>query len=106
MRSHTPIRPELRQWILETTRAGHSVADVLRMMHETGYAAHDSRRIVAAVLDMPMTALETRLRPRRMNRAHVHLPDGPCATVGEHTARVMLAAETPPLRVFHFDLQS
>ena len=100
MRHHTPIRPELRQWILETTRAGHSVADVLRMMHETGYAARDSRRIVAAVLDMPMAALETRLRPHRTHGAHVRLPDGPHAVVGERTVRVMLAAEAPPLRVF------
>jgi len=100
MRSHSPIRPELRQWILETTRAGHSVADVVRLMHETGYAAHDSRRIVAAVLDMPMTALDARLRPHRTNGVRVRLPDGPQTTIGERPVRIMLSAETPPLRVF------
>ncbi|QEE25957.1 2-oxoglutarate-dependent dioxygenase [Rhodanobacter glycinis] len=100
MRSHTLITPELRQWILETTRTGHSVTDVLRLMHETGYAAADSRRIVAAVLDMPPTALDSRIHPRRTHGVHVRLPDGPLTVVGERNVRVMLAAETPPLRVF------
>lgn len=100
MRPHTPITPELRQWILETTRAGHGVADVLRMMHETGYAAHDSRRIVAAVLDMPLTALDSRIHPPRVHGAHVRLPDAPQIILDKRAIRTMLSAETPPLRVF------
>jgi prolyl 4-hydroxylase len=100
MRPHTPIRPELRQWILETTHAGHDVADVLRLMHETGYPPQDSRRIVAAVLDMPVSALDARVRPQRRHGARVRLPDGPRAVADGHALRVMLGVESPPLRVF------
>lgn len=42
MNSRTLIRPELREWILATTRAGHSVQDVLRLMKDNGY---DPRRV-------------------------------------------------------------
>jgi prolyl 4-hydroxylase len=100
MRSHAPIRPELRQWVLETTRAGHDVAEVLRLMHQTGYSPQESRRIVAAVLGMPVGALDARVRPQRKHGARVHLPDGPRAVADGHALRVMLGVESPPLRVF------
>jgi len=99
MRSHAPIRPELRQWILSTTRAGHSVADVLRLMHETGYPPHESRRIVAKVLDMPMSALDARTRPRAKNGRQPRHPEGPLADAGDRAVQVAAQAETPVLRV-------
>jgi prolyl 4-hydroxylase len=100
MRPHPTIRPELRQWILETTRAGHDVAEVLRLMHETGYSPHDSRRIIAAVLEMPIAALDARARPRNPAGPRIELPDGPRVVADGHALRVMLGAEAPPLRVF------
>jgi prolyl 4-hydroxylase len=76
------------------------VADVLRLMHETGYSPHDSRRIVAAVLEMPVGALDARVRPRDRGSPQVRLPDGPQVVADGHAFRVMLAVEAPPLRVF------
>ena len=37
MNSRPSIRPELREWILSTTRAGHSVPEVLQLMKQSGY---------------------------------------------------------------------
>jgi prolyl 4-hydroxylase len=100
MRSDTPIRPELRQWILETTHAGHSVADMLRLMHETGYSPHDSRRIVATVLEMTVGALDARAGSKDHGGLHIELPDGPQVVADGHALRVMLGVDAPPLRVF------
>jgi prolyl 4-hydroxylase len=54
MKSQLPIRPELRDWILTTTRDGHSVETVLKMMQENGYDPRQSRSIIATVLNIPM----------------------------------------------------
>ena len=62
MKSQLPIRPELREWILSTTRDGHSIDTVLKMMQETGYDPRQSRSIVATVLNMPISAATTRAR--------------------------------------------
>src|SRR5690242_21148946 len=69
MKRTTSIRPELREWILTTTRAGHSTEEVLRLMKETGYDPRESRGIVASVLKLPLAALTGKatsaaLRPR------------------------------------------
>lgn len=98
MRPHSPIRPELREWILSTTRAGHSVTDVLRLMRETGYHPHESRRIVAAVLNMPLTALDARTAPSAKGRRTRH-PEAPQVVVDGQPVRVTLSVDTPPLRV-------
>jgi prolyl 4-hydroxylase len=98
MRPNSPIRPELREWILSTTRAGHSVTDVLRLMRETGYHPHESRRIVAAVLNMPLTALDARTAPSAKGRRTRH-PEAPQVVVDGQPVRVTLSVDTPPLRV-------
>ncbi|WP_329742386.1 2OG-Fe(II) oxygenase [Dyella sp. A6] len=101
MRFHAPIRPELRNWILETTRAGHNVADLLRLMHETGYSPQESRRILAHVLKMPVSAIDARARPQQHGKSvRIRLPDGPHIVADKHPLRVMLSLEAPPLRVF------
>lgn len=100
MRRNAPIRPELRNWVLETTRAGHDVADLLRLMHETGYSPQESRRILAQVLKMPLSAIDVRARPQARKGLRIRLPDGPRVVADGHAARVMLSLEAPPLRVF------
>ncbi|MDO1529288.1 2OG-Fe(II) oxygenase [Fulvimonas sp. R45] len=100
MHPRSPIRPELRQWILETARAGHGVAEVLRLMRETGYPAPESRRIVAAVLDIPPAAVAAQDAAVDDGASLPCLPDGPLADGGDRVVRVMLAAQVPPLRVF------
>ncbi|NMW23748.1 2-oxoglutarate-dependent dioxygenase, partial [Rhodanobacter denitrificans] len=53
MHPRTAISPELREWILATTRAGHGVPEVLRLLKENGYDPRQSRSIVAEVLKLP-----------------------------------------------------
>ena len=43
MHPRTTISPELREWILATTRAGHGVPEVLRLLKENGYDPRQSR---------------------------------------------------------------
>lgn len=47
MHPRITISPELREWILATTGAGHAVPDVLQLMKDNGYDPKQSRRIVA-----------------------------------------------------------
>jgi prolyl 4-hydroxylase len=103
MKSHLPIRPELREWILTTTRAGHSVDIVLKMMQETGYDPRQSRSIVASVLNMPMAALDAHTQapaPKSQGRRTRH-PQAPRMVVNGHTVQVGLSMESPALRVLN-----
>ena len=91
------IRAELRQWILDTARAGHGVPEVLQLMQQAGYEARVSRRIVAEVLRLPATALqaETARAPGRRTRH----PAAPLAIIDGHEVRITLSMDRPPLRV-------
>ena len=101
MKSHLPIRPELREWILSTTRAGHSVEAVLKLMQETGYDPRQSRSIVAAVLKMPPTALDAYTQaPKQPGRRTRH-PEAPQMTIDGRTIHVALSVESPALRVLN-----
>ena len=101
MKSHLPIRPELREWILSTTRAGHSVEAVLKLMQETGYDPRQSRSIVAAVLKMPLTALDAYTQaPKQPGRRTRH-PEAPQMTIDGRTIHVALSVEAPALRVLN-----
>ncbi len=92
-----PVRAELRQWILDTSRAGHAVAEVIRLMQESGYEARASRRIVAEVLNLPTSALtaDTARPPGRRTRH----PAPPRALLDGHEVRIALSMDRPPLRV-------
>lgn len=92
-----PVRAELRQWILDTARAGHGVPEVLKLMQEAGYEARASRRIVADVLKLPAAALhaETTRPPGRRTRH----PAPPRAILDGHEVRITLSMDRPPLRV-------
>lgn len=99
MKSHLPIRPELREWILTTTRAGHSVEAVLKLMQETGYDPRQSRSIVATVLNMPVSALDAHTQPSRIAGRRTRHPEAPGMTVEGHRIDVSLSVESPALRV-------
>lgn len=93
------ISPELREWILATTRAGHGVPDVLQMMKETGYDPRQSRGIVAEVLKLPLAALTAstaRSAPRGLRTKH---PEAPSVCIDGHTIDISLCVDAPPLRV-------
>jgi prolyl 4-hydroxylase len=103
MSTSTPIRPELREWILATTRAGHSVPDVLRLMDENGYNPRQSRSIVAEVLKMPLAALNATTQhtaaakaPQGMRTKH---PEAPEVMVDGRAIGVSLSVDAPTLRV-------
>lgn len=101
MKSRLPIRPELREWILSTTHAGHSVEAVLKLMQETGYDPRQSRSIVAAVLKMPLTALDAYTQaPKQPGRRTRH-PEAPQMTIDGRTIHVALSVESPALRVLN-----
>jgi prolyl 4-hydroxylase len=98
MHSRITISPELREWILATTRAGHGLPDVLRLMKENGYDPRQSRSIVAEVLKLPLAALHasTEKAPQGLRTKH---PEAPEVSIDGHTIRVSLSVEAPALRV-------
>ena len=102
MTSRPPIRPELREWILSTTRAGHSVEAVLKLMLETGYDPRQSRSIVASVLNMPISALDAHTQaPNGPPGRRTRHPEAPQMTVDDRSIEVSLSTESPLLRVLH-----
>jgi prolyl 4-hydroxylase len=99
MHPRITISPELREWILATTRAGHGVPDVLRLMKENGYDLRQSRGIVAEVLKLPLAALHAgtgKVPPQGLRTKH---PQAPQLAVDGHTIEIPLSVEAPALRV-------
>ena len=99
MSSRITISPELREWILATTRAGHGVPDVLRLMKENGYDPRQSRSIVADVLKLSLAALNastSKAAPKGLRTQH---PEAPSVQVEGHTINVSACVDEPPLRV-------
>ena len=99
MHPRITISPELREWILATTRAGHGVPDVLRLMKDNGYDPRQSRSIVAEVLKLPLAALNAstaRSTPRGLRTKH---PEPPSVCIAGHDIDVSLCVDAPPLRV-------
>ncbi len=101
MHPRTTLSPELREWILATTRAGHGVPEVLRLLKENGYDPRQSRSMVAEVLKLPLAALTATtispvVLPDSLRPTH---PEPPEVTVAGHTVHVSLSVETPALRV-------
>lgn len=101
MKSHLPIRPELRDWILSTTRAGHSVDAVLKLMQDSGYDPRQSRTIVATVLNMPISALDAHAQPAKSQGRRTRHPEPPHAIAEGRTIDVSLSVESPVLRVLN-----
>ena len=99
MHPRTTITPELREWILATTRAGHGVPDVLRLMKESGYDPRQSRSIVADVLKLPLATLHAstdKTMPPGLRTKH---PEAPDVTIGGQTVHVTVSVDAPALRV-------
>ncbi|QRP63567.1 2OG-Fe(II) oxygenase [Rhodanobacter sp. FDAARGOS 1247] len=99
MHPRTTITPQLRDWILTTTRDGHSVTEVLRLMKDNGYDPRQSRSIVAEVLKLPLAALNAPApgaTPRGLRTRH---PEAPEVDVDGHLVGISLSVENPTLRV-------
>ena len=102
MQPRITISPELREWILATTRAGHGIADVLRLMKENGYDPRQSRGIVAEVLKLPLATLLAHAAPPAASGSHglrTRHPLPPALTIDGHRIEVSLSVEAPALRV-------
>jgi prolyl 4-hydroxylase len=102
MNSRPSIRPELREWILSTTRAGHSVQDVLKLMKESGYDPRQSRSIVADVLKLPLAALNATAVPAPISAPQgkrTRHPEAPGVTVNGHRVDVSVSVNEPIVRV-------
>lgn len=97
MKSFHKVRPELREWILATARAGHGVPEVLKLLREAGYDAPQARRAVSEVLSIPLSSLNA-VAPPSGGRRPRH-PDAPVIDLGDATVRVLTSAEAPALRV-------
>lgn len=96
MKRSTGIRPELRQWILDSTRNGHSVDEVLRQLKEAGYDPRESRSVVAAVLKMPLAALTGSAHAHALRPRH---PEAPITHAGDRDVRVVASLDEPVVRV-------
>jgi prolyl 4-hydroxylase len=102
MNSRPSIRPELREWILSTTRAGHNVPEVLQLMKQSGYDPRQSRSILADVLKIPLAALNaTAMAPpaSALPGKRTRHPQAPSVTVDGHRVDISLSVNEPALRV-------
>jgi prolyl 4-hydroxylase len=99
MQPRTTISPALREWILTTTRAGHSVADVLRLMKDSGYDPRQSRSMVAEVLKLPLAALLANADNRLPSSLRTTHPEAPGVSVDGHAIEVRLSVDAPLVRV-------
>ncbi len=102
MKSRPSIRPELREWIISTTRAGHSIQEVLQLMKTSGYDPRQSRSIVAEVLKLPLAALTSSVEsaPGQVvpSRRTKH-PEAPGVMIDGHRIDVSTSVDKPALRV-------
>jgi prolyl 4-hydroxylase len=100
MHKKTPaVSPELREWILATTSAGHGVQEVLRLMKDNGYHPKDSLSMVSAVMKIPLATLNavtTKPTPEGFRPRH---PEAPEVVVNGHTVGISLSMDSPELRV-------
>ncbi|MEO7051462.1 MAG: 2OG-Fe(II) oxygenase [Rhodanobacter sp.] len=99
MSARITISPELREWILATTRVGHGVPDVLRLMKENGYDPRQSRSIVAEVLKLPLAALNAGTTAPVPNGMRTKHPEPPSIHVHGRVVGVSACVDEPPLRV-------
>jgi prolyl 4-hydroxylase len=99
MQSRITISPALREWILATTRAGHGVPEVLRLMKENGYDPRQSRSIVAEVMKMPLAALHASTAGPAPQGLRTKAPEAPEVNIAGHTIQIPISVEAPLLRV-------
>jgi len=99
MQSRITISPELREWILATTRVGHGVPEVLRLMKENGYDPRQSRSIVAEVLKLPLAALHASTGKQAPPGLRTKHPEAPEVNVDGHIIQIPISVEAPMLRV-------
>lgn len=97
MTARTAISPELREWILATSRAGHAPRTVVELMRSHGYDPRQSRSMVAEVLKLPLATLLADADAPLVRRTR-H-PEAPLTMAADREVRVSLSVTKPALRV-------
>lgn len=97
MNPHPTISPELREWILATSRAGYAPCTVIELMRSHGYGPQQSRSVVAEVLKLPLATLLADADAPLVRRTR-H-PEAPLAMAGDREVRVSASMDKPVLRV-------
>lgn len=97
MSKHT-IRPELREWILSTSRSGCSLGDLLRMLKDAGYGGEQSRQIVARVLNLPLATVMAASKNKDTGVRTRH-PQAPAQDVHGHVVNITVSTDAPVVRV-------
>jgi len=97
MSNHT-IRPELREWILSTSRSGCSLSDLLKMLKDAGYGGEQSRQIVARVLNLPLATVLAAAK-NKVTGVRTRHPQAPSQNVNGHAVNVTISTDTPVVRV-------
>lgn len=97
MSNHT-IRPELREWILSTSRSGCSLSDLLKMLKDAGYGGEQSRQIVARVLNLPLATVMAASKNKPVGARTRH-PQAPGQSVNGHPVKVTVSTDAPVVRV-------
>lgn len=87
----------IRKWIRDTSREGHSIADMVDMMLKTGYTARQARRLVAETLNRPAIAIPV-ADPHHDGQRTRH-PQPPHVQAEERIVPVSTCVETPLVRV-------
>lgn len=96
--SNLTIRPELREWILSTSRSGCSLSDLLKMLKDAGYGGEQSRQIVARVLNLPLGTVMAAAKNKVVGARTRH-PQAPVQTVGDHAVKITVSTDAPVVRV-------
>jgi len=99
MPPRTTITPELRQWILDTTRAGHGVPEVLQLMRDNGYDPRQSRVMLAEVLKLPLAALHAASGKPASGGVRSTPPEAPVTRIDGQAIEVSMSVDAPVIRV-------
>ncbi|MBD8897350.1 2OG-Fe(II) oxygenase [Rhodanobacter sp. DHG33] len=99
MNTRSAINPELREWILATSRAGHAPRTVVELMRSHGYDPRQSRTFVAEVLKLPLASLLADTDADAPLVRRTRHPEAPLAKAGDREVKVSLSMDKPALRV-------
>ncbi len=97
MSKQTSHAAAIREWILTTSRAGHSIEDMIDMMVQSGYTARQARRLVADNLKRPGVAIP--VADTRTDGTRTKHPQPPFASADGRRMPVSTCVETPTIRV-------
>jgi prolyl 4-hydroxylase len=97
MSSKTSQNNSLREWILSTAAAGHSIEQIIQMMLRAGYQPRQARQLVAKILDRPAVAMDL-VTDQRNGRRTQH-PKPPFQTVDGKRVDISVSVDSPVIRV-------